>query len=188
MELIKDITKQFYQLLIMLGCASFVLWILFSAEIFEGKGVLERAGKIYASLLDLDELKNDGLGYVDSVSSGYIPVVKYVGEVQCVGGQAVFKTLFSVRQEDGSFVSGDTVDEWSLYLVDIKTSSGNSVLAMLTSEQIEALEEIPTPFIYDSERDVLYFHGSGIYVVYIKIYGKSGGHSMYEFRIPVEAS
>ena len=188
MELIKDITKQFYPLLIMLSCIAFVLRIFFSADVFGGEGVLESGGKIYAPMLHSDELKNDGLGYVSSAQSGYVPVAKYVGGAQCVGGQASFKNMFSVRKENGSFVGGSTEDEFALYLIDIQTESGNSVLAYLTADEIANMDEVPAAFIYDRENDELHFHGSGTYVVYVKIYGKSGGQTTYEFKLPVEAS
>lgn len=188
MELIKDIVRQFYPLLIMLSCITFVLWIFFSSDIFGGDGVLEGGGKVYAPMMGTDQLKNDGLSYVGGASSGYVPVVKYSAGAQNVGEEAVFKDLFSVKKENGSFVNGSTEDGFALYLMDIRTASGNSVLATLTAEEIENLEEVTTAFIYDRENDILYFHGSGTYIVYIKVYGSSGGQKTYEFKLPVEAS
>ena len=188
MELIKDIVKQFYTLLIMIGCITFVLWIFFSAEIFGGEGVLEGGGKIYEPMLQTDELTNTGFETVAGAQSGYIPVAKYVGSAQSVGSKATFKTLLSVKKENGSFVSGSTEDEFSIYLIDIQTESGNSVLAYLTADEIANMDEVPAAFIYDRENDELHFHGSGTFVVYVKIYGKSGGQTTYEFKLPVEAS
>ena len=188
MELIKDITKQFYPLLIMLSCIVFVLRIFFSADVFGGEGVLESGGKIYAPMLKTDELTNTGFETVASAQSRYVPVAKYAGNAQSVGGKATFKTLLSVKKENGSFVSGSTEDEFAIYLIDIQTESGNSVLAYLTADEIANMDEVPAAFIYDRENDELHFHGSGTYVVYVKIYGKSGGQTTYEFKLPVEAS
>ena len=188
MELVKDIVRQFYPLLIMLCCVTFVLWIFFSADLLGGEGVLEGGGQIYAPMLQTDELTNTGFEAVAGAGRGYIPVAKYVGSAQNVGGKATFKDLLSVRREDGSFVSGSTEDEFALYLIDIQTESGSSVLAYLTAGEIANMDEVPASFIYDRENDELHFHGSGTYVVYVKIYGKSGGQMTYKFKLPVEAS
>ena len=186
MELIKDIVKQFYPLLIMLGCISFVLWIFFSAEVFGGEGVFLGTGNVFSPMLETDELKNDGLDYVGSFASGYVPVVKYMGGAQVVGTSMSFKDMFSVKNASGNFVSGSTEDDFAIYLLDIKGQAGNSVLTRLSSEFIGQMQEIPSPFVYDREQGILYFYGSGIYTVQVKIYGNSGSQSTYEFQLPVE--
>ena len=188
MELIKDIAKQFYPLLIMLACVLFVVGVYFSADMFGGTGVFEGTGEVFEPMLVSDELKNDGLSYVGSTSSGYTPVVKYISVAHAVGESVTFKDMFTVRKEDGTTVSGSTEDGFAIYLIDIKSLSGNSMLEVLSTEEIAGLEEIPAAFIYDKELDTLYFHGSGTYMVYVKVYGPDGGQTTYEFKLPVETS
>ena len=175
MELIKDIIRQFYPLLIMCACVSFVIYVFFSANYNGGKGVFENTGNIYAPMIEDDELKYDGLNYIGEEVNRYVPEIKYNSGVKQVGDIVTFKELFLVNKED----------EFALYLIDI-TQSGNSVLEFLSSEELEDMEEIPAPFVYDKEHDLLYIFGSGTYKVKIKIYGSSGAIEEYEFNLPVE--
>lgn len=187
MDLIKDMIKQFYSLLILLSCMWFVLWIFFSGGIYVGDGIFELSGRVYESLLKLDELKNDGLNYVGTFAIEELLIVEYTLGPQNVGGSVAFKDMFKVKNKNGSVISG-SIEEFALYLLDIRNEAGNSVLEVLTTEEIETLEEIPAAFIYDRTEDILYFHSSGIYMVSIKIYGMNGEQKIYEFRLPVEAS
>ena len=85
-------------------------------------------------------------------------------------------------------MNGSVEEDFAIYLMDIRNMDGNSVLEVLSSAEIEDMEEIPATFIYDREQDILHIFGSGIYVVYVKVYGSSGGQVVYEFKLPVEAS
>lgn len=186
MELIKDIVKQFYPLLVMLGCIGFVTWMFFSSDTFGKEGIWEGTGKVFSQVIGSDELKNEGMDYIGSFGSNYVPVVKYMAGVQVIGTSISFKDMFSVKNESGSWVSGSTEDDFVMYLVDIKGLAGNSVLAWLSTDSIGQMQEIPAPFVYDKEQDVLYFFGSGTYTVFVKLYGNSGSQITYEFRLPVE--
>jgi len=186
MEMIRVIVKQFYPLLILFSCLSFVVYIFFSAELNNGEGVFEGAGSVYVNMIGTDELKNEGLNHVQSNEDGYVPMLKYNSGVRNVGDCVNFKEMFLAQKEDGSFVEAKTEDGFALYLEDIRNQSGNSVLVRLSSEEIERLEEIPASFIYDNEQGLLYFYGSGTYVVYVKVYGNGGAVELYEFNLPVE--
>lgn len=186
MELIKDIIKQFYPLLIMCSCVLFVIYIFFAAGDEAGKGVFENAGEVYTSMIDTDGLKNDGLSYAGNNSDAYVPSIKYNSGAKNVGDCVSFRSLFLVEKKDGSLVSGDAEAGFALYLEDIKNKSGNSVLERLSLEAIDQLEEIPAPFIYDKENDLLYVYASGVYLVQVKVYGTGGGMQVYEFNLPVE--
>lgn len=187
MEKIKIVIKPFYSLLIMIGCVILVINVFFSATNSGGLKIFETSGSIFQPMLGSDEVKNEGLNYLESLESGYVPIVKYSSGVQRVGESVVFKSLMTVRKENGTNVSGSVEDDFALYLMDIKSQAGESVLETLSSEEIAELEEIPASFVYDKEQDKLYFFGSGIYIVYVKIYGSSGGLETYEFQLPVEA-
>lgn len=186
MEMIKSIVNQFYPLLIMLACVSFVIYVFFSVEFNGGEGVFEATGNIYAPMIGTDEVKNDGLDYVSGSVTGGVPVVKYISGAKQAGTNFVFKDVLEVHKAGGSIVSATTEDDFAIYLADIKTQSGESVLQFLSKEEIENLEEIPAAFIYDKETDLLYLYSSGIYTVEVKIYGNNGGQEVYEFKLPVE--
>ncbi len=187
MELIKDIIRQFYPLLIMCACVSFVVYVFFSANYNGGDGVFENTGNIYAPMIEDDELKQDGLNYIVEEVNAYVPEIQYNSGAKQIGDCIAFKELFLVKKEDGSFVNGSLEDDFALYLTDI-TQSGNSVLERMTSEEIDVMEEIPAAFVYDKENDLLYIYGSGTYTVEVKVYGASGATQTYEFNLPVEVS
>lgn len=186
MEMIKSIVKQFYPLLIMMACVSFAVYTFFSGSLNGGEGMFEAGGNIYAPMLGTDEIKNDGLSYIGGASAGDVPVVTYASGAQQSGTNLIFKGLLSVKKSDGTIVNATTENDFTIYLQDIKTLSGESVLEVLSTSEIENLGEIPAPFIYDKVTDRLYMYSSGIYIVQVKIYGSSGGQEIYEFQLPVE--
>lgn len=171
MEHIKDI-------LIMCACVSFVVYVFFAANYNGGVGVFENAGNIYAPMMEDEEVVHDGLDYIGEEVNSYVPEIKYNSGAKQVGDCVAFKELFLVRTEE----------DYALYLIDIKNQSGNSVLECLSSEDLEDMDEIPAPFVYDKEKDLLYIFGSGIYTVEIKVYGSNGEVGCYEFNLPVEVS
>lgn len=186
MEVIKDIVKQFYPILIVASFVLFVVWIYFSATIYGESGIFKGAGTVYKPMLETDELKNEGLTYISGQGAQDVPVVKYNSGAQTVGTSTSFKEMLTVIKADGTTATGSAENGFAIYLMDIKTVAGNSAMEILPTEEIEGLEEIPADFIYDKDQDILYFHGSGIYTVYVKIYGESGGQAVYEFQLPVE--
>lgn len=188
MEILKEAIKPLVGLLVMTGCVLFVIWAFFSASYSGGTGVFEAGGKIFGGVVGSDAIKNDGLSYITDFVDASVPVVKYNASVQNVGNVIAFKDLFLVQKADGTYVSLSTEDGITIYLMDIRNASGNSALLWLTSGKIAGMEEIPAPFIYDEELDLLYIFASGTYTVYIKIYGVSGGQKVYEFQLPVEAT
>lgn len=160
MEVIKSIVKQFYPLIIMLNCVLFTLWVFFSATIYNGNGVFEGGGKLFAPVLEADETKTEGFNYVSGSAGDCILKVECNAGVQTVGGSISVKNLLSVNKED----------DVTIYLMDIRNQTGESVMDT----------------VYDKEQDTMCFHKSGTYVVYIKIYGVNGSQEAYEFRLPVE--
>lgn len=186
MEMIKDIVRQFYPLLILTSCVLFVMGVFFSAPIYSGEGVFEGAGELFSPVADTGEIKSEGISYIEGSVSGYMPVIRYASGVQKTGSYIVFKDMFIVQKEDGSVVSGSEEDGFAIYLLDIKNHAGKSVLLTLSAEEIEALEEIPAPFVYEEEQDILCCFLSGVYTVQIKVYGAHGGQEIYEFQLPVE--
>ena len=185
MEMIKDIVKQLYPLIIMLICVLFVTGVFFSETFLEKKGVFQGSGRLFEPVLE-EKIKNDGLHYLDVVVSTYVPVVKYVASAQTTGSSIRFKEQFEVTKEDGSVVKGSVEDEFAIYLLDIKNMAGESVLLRMTEDEIAREEEIPASFVYEAEEDILYCFENGIYTASIKVYGANGGQKTYEFMLPVD--
>ena len=186
MELIKDIVKQFYPLLVLMLSVSFVVWIFFSNGLAGKQNIFQATGNVYESMLDEEKKINDGLNYMPAEDNAIAPTIEYTQGAQEVGTQVIFKDMFTVTMADGSTKAASEEDGFAIYLRDIKSKDGNSVLQNLTTDAIEKLEEIPAAFVYDKELDTLYFYGSGVYIVELKIYGSSGVVEYYEFKLPVE--
>lgn len=153
---------------------------------------LNQEGDIFASL-------GSGVGpimqesYIVDLSSDIedtvardIPTLYYNGGTRSVGESVYLKELFDVLYEDGTIVPLNEVDTLEITLKDIRDTENNLVLEKLSTEDIEALEEIPAAFIYDNEQFLLYLHKSGVFTVYINIYSGTGNGALYQFSIPVE--
>ena len=186
MEMIKDIVKQFYPLMIAVSCVLFVIWIFFPANSYNRAGVFESGGKLFQPVVNTREIKSEGIDFIKDTVSGFVPVAKYTGGVKTIGEFLVFKEQLQVMKADGSWVNGSLEDEFSIYLLDIRNKSGNSVMVTRRADEIAGMEEIPAPFVYEKEQDMLCCFGNGIYTVTVKIYGANGGMAIYEFHLPVE--
>ena len=188
MEIIKSMLKHYYSLLLLLAFFSFVIWMFFSEGLHGKENVFWATGEVVAPLLHGGEMKSDGIAYMENNVSGYVPVITYTGGIQEVGKYISIKSLLDVTLEDGTTVNGSVEDGFTIYLEDIKNSAGNSTLMYLTAEDIANMEEIPASFVYEKEEDILHCFASGIYTVYLKIYGSNGGVESYVFQMPVEPS
>jgi len=184
MEMIKDIIRQFYPLLITLACVSFVIGVFFLAPINNGTGIFQGSGNMYAPMLD-ESKKTDAGELLENEK--YIPEIVYNAGSQKIGTNTIFKELLSVKLKSGEYVSGTKEEEFAIYLADITDEYGNTVLETLNTEEIEQLEEIPAPFVYNKEEDRLYFYSSGIYIIKIHVYGTNGEMEAKEFLLPIEA-
>ena len=187
MEWIKDIVRQFYPLMIAVSCVLFVVWIFFASGLEDDNGVFERSGSLFCDVLDTGELRNEGTGFVKNNVSGYVPVVKYTGGVRACGEILLFKDLFQIRKEDGSWEHGGLEDDFTIFLMDIRNQYGKSVMVNMTEEEIAGIENIPSAFVYEKDLDLLCCFLNGIYTVSIKIYAANGGMAIYEFSLPVES-
>lgn len=186
MEMLKDIVKQFYSIPIILGCVLFVIDVFFPSEASGKQGIFAEIGKVFLPAISGKEIMSDGVNYIDSFTSAYVPLVKYGEGVQTAGSYISFKEQFEVTREDGTVVRGREEDEFAIYLQDIKNQAGQSVLILLSGDEIATLEEIPAPFVYDKEQDILCCFESGNYTAYVKVYGINGGWKIYKFQFPVE--
>ena len=176
MELLQDFIRPLYSVLILCASVSFVIYVFFYAGYLGGEGVFETTGKLYEPMFEKEDSQTNLLELLEDVPVSEIQI-KYNSSVQKVGDCLKFRELFLIESEE----------EAVLYLLDVK-QNGKSVLERMTSEDLEALEEIPASFVYDSEKDLLYIFASGIYTVEIKVYNRSGNAQIYEMSIPVEST
>ena len=133
-------------------------------------------------------LINEGISHLQGMASEYIPLVTYNSGAQQANTCVELKKLLSIKLENGSIVSGNAECGFALYLLDIKTSDGICVMETMSATDIAQLEEIPAPFVYDEENDLLYIFSSGIYSVIVKIYTNSGISQSFEFQLPIETN
>lgn len=102
------------------------------------------------------------------------PRLVYAGGSLQKETQVVWKDLFLVS--DAAAV---------IRLTDILDKDGNSRLLFLDSKSIEAMDEIPSAFIYEKEHDILHIYDRGIYQMKLTVYVQGGAFD-YELFIPVE--
>lgn len=161
----------------------FSIHYLFHGNIAGGEGLFEGTGKILSATVEPENTVIPTL--TNSSNNATVPLVEYKGQTQTMGSSATFKSLFEVTTETGT-KNGNVEDDFTIYLSDIRTTNDVSVIEFHTTEEIEAIEEIPAAFLYDIQTDTLYFCKSGVYTVLLKIYGSNGTQAEYEFSLPVE--
>jgi len=152
-----------------------------------GTALREEIGNIFENVKEKDRTSESNL-LLKEMLNVPIPSVKYIGGTKMIGDSILFKEMFQVSLEGNNYKLGTQEDGFYIYFEDIQDKNGNSVVTYLNLEDIEILEEIPTAFIFDKEQGVLYFHKSGIFVMYVKIYTIDGNSTIYECIIPVEVS
>ena len=186
MNQIKTIIKTNFELLIMAGCILFVIGVFFFSGEDSGMGIFGTSGTTFTPLVKEEELANEGANHLHGFVNDYIPVIHYNEGALQKGDCVEFKTLLSAELENGDIVSGSAETGFAIYLIDIRTKAGNSVLEKMSTDDLSNMEEIPSDFVYDKELDMLYIFGSGTYTVMVKIYSDSGGADSYEFQLPVK--
>lgn len=186
MNQIKVVIKTHFELLIMTGCVLLVIGILFLSKTEFGMGIFGKTGTTFSPLVKDDELVNGGTDHLDGIVKEYIPSIQYNKGALKMGDCVEFKRLLTVVLEDGTITSGSTEYGFAIYLTDIRTNAGNSVLEKMSTDELANMEEIPSAFVYDKDLDMLYIFGSGTYTVLVKIYTDAGAMETYEFQLPVE--
>ena len=186
MEQIKVIIKTTFGLLIMAGCVLLVIGVFFFSEHQAGMGVFGTIGEAFSPLAEDKPLVNEGTNHLQGIISGYVPLVLYNSGSQLLNTCVEFKNLLSVTLENGTTVNGNTENGFVIYLSNIQTCEGNNVLEVMSADDIAELEEVPAPFVYDKENDLLYIFSIGTYIVTLKIYTDSGASQTYEFQFPIE--
>lgn len=161
--------KQFYAVLILVGSVLFVIGVF--------NGVFVDVGETLEPVVRESEITCEGLDYMDTFVSTEMPVVKYRAGVQQAGTYIPFGEQFE----------GISGEEFTIDLLDIKNQRGESVLLLMTEDELANIQEIPASFVYVEEQDILCCFTSGSYTVQIKVRGENGGTERYEFQLPVES-
>lgn len=161
----------------------FAIQYMFHGDLFGGKGLFQGIGNV----LDVTtNFKDNSIPQMEEVvPPKFTPLVRYVGGAQEVDSVLQFKSLFEVTTDEGT-KNGSEEDGFSIFISAIKTKENVSVLEFYSAEQIENMEEIPAPFIYDKATDSLYLYKSGSYTVSLKVYDDNGSVAEYRFVLPVE--
>ena len=173
----KETIKLYFPLALTALCAVFAISLLFSR--------ISSINETF-SQLSLSEYSTTITNQLHELNSRPLPKLNYEMTSLTVGDTTSFKELFSLEFPDGNTVKLNDYSNAALYLVDIKNLNGNSVLTKLSSSEIDALESLPSAAIYDTEQQILYFHKSGIYTLYIRFYFENHSGILYECQIPVE--
>lgn len=181
----KDTLKHFFALLVIIPVVMFAIYFLYTGNVGNGHGLFAGIGNLLEGAVtggDTDPALPDA----GAVTGTDAPLLKYSASTQEIDSSIRFKSLFTVITENGE-KNGTTEDDFAIYLSDVRNSADVSVVEFLTSEEMDELEEIPAPFIYDEESDMLYCYKSGVFTVLVKVYGANGAQAVYEFLLPVEA-
>ena len=186
MNQIKIIIKTNFQLLILVGCIMLVIRVFFFFGAESGMGIFGTSGTTFIPLVKEQDLVNKGADHLHGFVNGYIPIIHYNEGALQKGDGVEFKNLLLVDLENGDVVSGSAETGFVIYLIDIRTKRGNSVLEKMSTDDLANMEEIPSDFVYDEELDMLYIFGSGTYTVMVKIYSDTGGVDSYEFQLLVK--
>ena len=181
----REIIKNYFAVAISALFFIFCMNYIFASPI--GDELRKQIGSIFRTAKK-EDTKSQSYLLLEEMLTATAPKVKYVGGTKNVGDVVEFKELIEVCLIEDSYKLGTEEDGFYIYFQDIFDKNGVSVVTYLNENEIDALEEIPTAFIFDKERQSLFFYKSGIFVMSIKIYTDDGISNTYEFSIPVEVS
>lgn len=161
----KKIVKEITLIVLALVCAGFFLGTI-NISLFDGMQEIFQSRE--------EQMADAPFSAVNGLPGAVRPQVVYEGGPLHKETQVVLKDLFLVS--DAAAV---------IRLKDILDKDGNSRLLFLDSKSIEAMDEIPSAFIYDKANDILHIYDRGIYQMNLTVYVQGGAFD-YELFIPVE--
>lgn len=181
----KEVIKHYFPLILTVLCAMYGLLIFFHGFTNSQNGIFSDIGTYFS-----DGTQKDNLTYVANQMGAQekapLPTPKYIGNTITVGEAVSFDKLFTLEFTDGTLSTVEETPTAALYLVDVTHSNGTSVLMKLSSADVENLEELSTAAVYDTDNRLLYFHSSGIYTLYIRLYFNYQSGVLFQCQIPVE--
>ena len=174
----KESIKQFFPLILTALCALSGISFLFQGFFFDmGTAFSDMKQKNTTSMV-AEEL--------EAQTEEPFPALTYVGNTRTVGETNSLEDLFLLQTSTGETLALSNTANTALYLVDVKSPQGTSLLTTLSTSEIENLEEISSRVIYDADKKQLYFYQSGIYTLCIRLYYNHRPGVLFECQIPVE--
>ena len=182
----KESIKHFFPLILTVLCALSGISFLFHGFSNPSHGLFLDIGTAFSDITQKTSTTNipEKLGTQEKEP---FPTLVYVGNTLIVGNTNSLLDLFLLQTSTGNASALGTFPDTTLYLVDVKSEKGTSLLTTLSTSEIENLEEIPSNVIYDPIKKHIYFYQSGIYTLCIRLYYNHHPGVLFECQIPVEA-
>lgn len=183
----KNIIMQIIMIVLTIVFVLFAVDYFFHGPVGEKTGFFGGSGAVLEGFSDKQIVSNGIEALTNSVNTS-IPTLKYTGGTRYVGETVHFRELFQIALNGIDFQDATVEDGYALYFYNIMDLFGNPVVIELETEEINALEEIPAAFIYDTENDTLHFHKSGTFTIIVNVYLETGAQFLFECLLPVEAA
>lgn len=181
----KKTIKHFFPLILTALCALFGLSILFHGFSNSPNGIFTEIGGYFLNHTQTDNLTLVAK-QVETEEKRPLPIPQYIGGTLTVGEANAFDSLFTLKFPNGTITSIDAESTTALYLLDVTYSNASSALMKLSEEDINALDELPSAAIYDTDNRLLYFNKGGIYTLYMRLYFDYRPGVLFECQVPVE--
>lgn len=173
----KDVIKHYFPLLLTVLCSTFAISLLFQS--------ITQFSSAFSNVTETDNLTFVAKE-IESKPKVPLPSLHYIGNSLTVGDSIALEDLFMMHFLDGTTAHLRNTKQAAVYLLDIKSQNGTSVLSRFSSDEIYNMDELPSMAVYDTQQHVLYFRNSGIYTFYIRFYYDSYAGILYECEVPVE--
>lgn len=181
----KEIIKHYFPFILTVLCAVCALSIFFYGFTDSQNGIFTDIGTYFSNETQKNHLTAVA-SQVEALEKAPLPTLIYNGNTLLVGEPHTWNELFTLHFSDGTISKLEEQATAALYLIDVAVSDGSSVLTRLSSAEIDSLEELPSAAIYDIEKQLLYFHKSGIYTLRIRFYFDYRPGVLFECQVPVE--
>lgn len=181
----KNVIVQIFIMVFTILFFVFGIYYLYDGKIGEENGFFAGIGSVISGTTE-SPIVSDGINALQNTSNVTAPVVKYTGGARQVGTEVAFKELFEIALDGQTFIPATAENGFAVYFYDITDLEGTSVVEMLTTEDIDSLEEVPVAFLFDKELQVLHFCKSGTFCILVRIYTDQGAQYLYECVLPVE--
>lgn len=183
----KNILKLYFPLILTVLSVFFILQFLFHGLADTSSNLFVAIGNNYT-----DAKQKDNRSLVAQKEGAQpkapLPSIAYTGGTLITGEDFSFPKLFTLTYFDGTVLSLDAATTAAIYLKDIRNKENDSVLTRLTSMEIKDLEELPSPSVYDTDKQLLYFYQNGIYHLTLQLFIDGEDGIYFTCNIPVEVN
>lgn len=183
----KNLIKHYFPLILTVLCAFFAIGIFFHRFTNSPYDIFTSIGSSFSDVKQKDNLSTV-VQKEEAQPKAPLPSILYTGGTLTVGNVFPFQELFTLLFSDGTTTSPSAITTAALYLNDIQTLDGVSVLTQFSSHEIETFEELPSAVVYDKEKKVLYFYQTGTYKLSLHFFPDGEDGIFFECMIPVEVN